>query len=90
MSIQFQTPTGINGCWASNMINNTFTIENDHSFAYDIVEARLYRLDNNNNPSQLVESWSNISTTNAHIDGYPIDTGIDKRLVIGKPFHSFL
>lgn len=70
MSIQFQTPTGINGCWASNMINNTFTIENDHSFAYDIVEARLYRLDNNNNPSQLVESWSNISTTNAHIDGY--------------------
>lgn len=70
MSIQPQTATGVNGCWASNMIGNTFTLENDLSWAYDRVEAQLYRLDNNFNPSTLVNSWSNISTTNASIPGY--------------------
>ena len=70
MSIQFKTATGVNGCWASNMIGNTFTLENDLSWAYDRVEAQLYRLDNNFNPSTLVNSWSNISTTNASIPGY--------------------
>lgn len=70
MSIQFKTATGVNGCWASNMIGNTFTIESDLSWAYDRVEAQLYRMDNNFNPSTLVNSWSNISTTNASIPGY--------------------
>ena len=70
MSIQFKTATGDNGCWASNMNGNTFTLENDLSWAYDRVEAQLYRLDNNLNPSTLVNSWSNISTTNASIPGY--------------------
>lgn len=70
MSIQPQTATGVNGCWASNMIGNTFTLENDLSWAYDRVEAQLYRMDNNFNPSTLVNSWSNISTTNASIPGY--------------------
>ena len=70
MSIQFKTATGVNGCWASNMIGNTFTVESDLSRAYDRVEAQLYRLDNNFNPSTLVNSWSNISTTNASIPGY--------------------
>ena len=70
MSIQFKTSSGVNGCWASNMIGNTFTIESDLSWAYDRVEAQLYRMDNNFNPSTLVNSWSNISTTNASIPGY--------------------
>lgn len=70
MSIQFKTATGVNGCWASNLVGNTFTLENDLSWAYDRVEAQLYRLDNNLNPSTLVNSWSNISTTNASIPGY--------------------
>ena len=70
MSIQFRTATGVNGCWASNMNGNTFTIENNLSWAYDRVEAQLYRMDNNFNPSTLVNSWSNISTSNASIPGY--------------------
>lgn len=70
MSIQFKTATGVNGCWASNMIGNTFTIESDLSWAYDRVEAQLYRMDNNLDPSTLVYSWSNISTTNESIPGY--------------------
>lgn len=69
-SIQFQTSTGVSGCWASNMIGNTFTLENDLSYAYDRVEAQLYRMDNNFNPSTLVNSWSDISTTSASIPGY--------------------
>ena len=70
MSILFRTSTGVSGCWASNMIGNTFTVEDDKSWAYNSVEAQLYRLDNNFNPSTLVNSWSNISTTNASIPGY--------------------
>lgn len=70
MTIQCQTASGVNGCWASNMIGNTFTVEDDKSWAYNSVEAQLYRLDNNFNPSTLVNSWSNISTTNASIPCY--------------------
>lgn len=68
--ILFETATGVHGCWASNMINNTFTVADNLSCAYDRVEAQLYRMDNNFNPTQLVQSWYNISTTNAQIEGY--------------------
>lgn len=70
-AINFSTATGVCGCWASNMINNTFTLENNLSWAYDRVEAQLYRMDNNFNPTQLVQSWYNINTTGgASIPGY--------------------
>lgn len=67
-SILFATSNNHQGEWASNM-NNTFSIENDMSEAYERIEAKLYKLDNNFAPSQLVESWSNISTTSATIVG---------------------
>lgn len=70
MDIIFETSTGISGCWASNMINNTFSLTNNLSVAYDRVEAQLYRMDNNFNPTQLVQSWYNINTTGgASING---------------------
>lgn len=68
MSILFTTSNGHHGVWGSNM-NNTFTLENDMSDAYDRVEAKLYSIDSNFNLSQLVQSWTNISTTFATING---------------------
>lgn len=70
-NINFYTVTGVSGCWASNMANNTFTIDGDNSAVYDRVEAELYQLDNNYNPLQLIQSWSDISTSGARIDGRP-------------------
>ena len=70
ISILFETSAGIPGCWASNQTGNTFTIEDNKYWAYNRVEAKLYRLDNNFNPSQLIQSWYDINTTGgASING---------------------
>lgn len=69
-SILFETASGYSGCWDSNQIGNTFTIDDNYYWAYDRVEAQLYRMDNNFNPTQLVQSWYNINTTGgASING---------------------
>ena len=71
-AIEFSTATGFEGCWASNMQNNSFTLLDDVTWACSRIEARLYRLDNNLNPSQLIESWYDISTAGEqHIQGRP-------------------
>lgn len=72
MSVILEASNGDNGYWTSNSTaaNNTFTIEEDMSWAYDRVEGELYKMDNNFNPSQLVASWNNISTQGASIPGY--------------------
>ena len=69
MSILFETAYGQQGIWSSNDAGNTFTIDGDASSAYHTVQAELYRIDNNFNPSTLVQSWADISTTSASIDG---------------------
>ncbi|MBR6285533.1 MAG: T9SS type A sorting domain-containing protein [Bacteroidaceae bacterium] len=87
-SINFYTVTGEEGCWASNMVGNTFTIEGDNSKDFDRVEARLYRIDKNFNPSRLIQSWSNISTTGARIDGRGQGWYLFELRGVNKYYHS--
>ena len=70
-SIIFQASDGNYGYWTSNytIATNTFSIQNSNVSSYPWVEAELYRLDGNGNPSTLVTYWENISTTNASIPG---------------------
>lgn len=71
MGIVFQASNGNYGYWTSNYTTatNTFSIQNSNVSTYPWVEAELYRLDGNGNPSTLVTYWENISTTNASIPG---------------------
>lgn len=65
-----EAPNGTMGCWSSDMAGNTFTVIDACVWPFDRIEARLYRLDNNFNPSQLVNSWNNISINNQIIPSY--------------------
>jgi len=67
--IVFTASNGYTGYWTTNNYNS-FYLTDDNSWMYDRIEAKLYKLDNNFNPTQLVASWNNISTTNAQIPGY--------------------
>ena len=71
-TIVFTASNGYSGYWTSNYSTgyNSFYLPDDNSWMYDHIEARLYKLDNNYTPVQLVQSWNNISTTNALIPGY--------------------
>ena len=62
-----EAPNGIVGCWSSDMEGNTFTIEEGCFWPYNRFEANLYRLDNNFNISQLVNSWDDYCITNPYI-----------------------
>lgn len=70
--IVFTASDGHAGYWTSNysMGYNSFYLLDSNTWKYDRIEARLYKLDNNYNPVQLIQSWNNISTTNAQIPGY--------------------
>lgn len=70
MEIVPEAPNGTMGCWSSDMAGNTFTVIDACVWPFDRIEARLYRLDNNFNPSQLVNSWNNISINNQIIPSY--------------------
>lgn len=70
MSIVAEAPDGTIGCWSSDMDGNTFSIEESCAWAYDRIEAKLYRMDSSFNPTQLVQTWNNISVTNAYIPSY--------------------
>lgn len=65
-----EAPNGTMGCWSSDMAGNTFSVIDACIWPFDRIEARLYRLDNNFNPSQLVNSWNNISISSANIPSY--------------------
>ena len=70
--IMFYAPSGASGYWASSNStgNNSFYLYDDNSWMFDRIEAKLYKLNNNFVPSQLVDSWNNISQ-GPSIPGYP-------------------
>lgn len=70
MSVIAEAPDGTIGCWSSDMDGNSFSLEESCAWAYDRIEAKLYRMDSHFNPTQLVKTWNNISVTNNYIPSY--------------------
>lgn len=80
LSLEFRAPNGELGIWSSPSTTqggtyfNTFTIEEDETSnaAYSRVEAELYKISDDLLNMTLVQTWNNISTTNAQIQCLPI------------------